>query len=131
MCSFEGCRGTKRSLGLCGAHYMQKRMVIELKPLRNRYSTDEERKAGAVRRATEYHQRNLFRIREIKMERGCLDCGYNSHPEALDFDHIGTDKIANVTALCYSSKWDKIETEIAKCEVVCANCHRIRTASRR
>lgn len=66
-----------------------------------------------------------------KVEKGCADCGYNAHPRALDFDHIGTDKIADVGWLVHAVvSWTRILAEIAKCEVVCANCHRVRTADR-
>lgn len=68
----------------------------------------------------------------IKLERGCTDCGYRGHPDALEFDHLpGVVKVGNVSALIrLGYSWAKIEAEIAKCEVVCANCHRIRTRTR-
>lgn len=67
----------------------------------------------------------------IKVERGCVDCGYNSHPRALDFDHLGDDKTDGVSRLVSLLRpIDEILAEIAKCEVVCANCHRIRTHER-
>jgi hypothetical protein len=68
----------------------------------------------------------------IKLERGCMDCGYSDHPAALDFDHRpGTGpKRASVAALVTSATLADIDAEIAKCDVVCANCHRIRTAER-
>lgn len=62
---------------------------------------------------------------------GCVDCGYNKHPAALDFDHLhGFTKRAGVGTMVRRS-WGDILEEIAKCEVVCANCHRIRTIGRR
>ena len=64
----------------------------------------------------------------IKLERGCIDCGYNAHAEALDFDHVNDDKLCNVSQ-CHNER--QLLAEIAKCEVVCANCHRVRTAARR
>jgi len=70
------------------------------------------------------------RINAIKLERGCADCGYAAHPAALEFDHLpGVGKVQNIAAMPCNS-WAAIEAEIAKCEVVCANCHRIRTAER-
>lgn len=69
------------------------------------------------------------RIDQIKQAAGCTDCGYSSHPAALEFDHVNGDKSSNVSRLI-GSTWDRIEAEIAKCEVVCANCHRIRTVER-
>jgi hypothetical protein len=66
-----------------------------------------------------------------KVRSGCVDCGYNTHPRALDFDHIGTDKTGDVGRLAHSRiAWPRLLAEIAKCEVVCANCHRIRTYER-
>lgn len=81
--------------------------------------------------ARERFGRVLARINAIKLASGCVDCGYNTHPAALDFDHIdGTTKVDNVSKLARLRSWAAIEAEIAKCEVVCANCHRIRTVSR-
>jgi hypothetical protein len=63
-----------------------------------------------------------------KVAAGCTDCGYNTHPRALDFDHIGSDKSGDVGRLAHHRiAWDRLMAEIAKCEVVCANCHRVRT----
>lgn len=67
----------------------------------------------------------------LKVERGCADCGYNAHPRALDWDHVGTDKVGDVGRLAHSRiALVRLLAEIAKCEVVCANCHRIRTWAR-
>lgn len=72
---------------------------------------------------------NLVKIAEIKIKSGCMDCGYNEHPYVLDFDHVRGKKIGSICSLRNRS-WEIIEAEIAKCEVVCANCHRIRTLNR-
>jgi hypothetical protein len=67
------------------------------------------------------------RLKAIKLERGCTDCGYATHAEALDFDHLpGATKLFAVGAPG-NYGWPMILAEIAKCEVVCANCHRHRT----
>ncbi len=76
------------------------------------------------------HRDRLY-MQGIKLERGCTDCGYNAHPAALDFDHLpGTVKRYRLCTM-YGMKRELIDAEIAKCEVVCANCHRVRTADRR
>lgn len=59
---------------------------------------------------------------------GCIDCG-NKNLTVLQFDHLN-DKSRNIGDMRGTS-WMTIEKEAAKCEVVCANCHMIRTASRR
>lgn len=66
-----------------------------------------------------------------KLNTGCADCGYDKHPAALHFDHLpGTVKLFDV-ARGVNGNEEKLWTEIAKCEVVCANCHAVRTADRR
>ena len=68
----------------------------------------------------------------IKKQRGCVDCGYNAHAVALQFDHINGNKKDSVSNLIRSDyAWKTILEEINKCEVVCANCHAIRTRDRK
>ena len=67
-------------------------------------------------------------IRQIKLERGCVDCGYKGHPDALEFDHVRGIKLMMVSS-CRSAK--EVDEEISKCEVRCANCHTVITAKRR
>lgn len=78
----------------------------------------------------EYLTRRRQRIEAIKLERGCADCGFNAHPECLDFDHVRGEKKFNL-AQAQTRNWADVEMEIAKCDVVCANCHRLRTYQRR
>jgi hypothetical protein len=69
-------------------------------------------------------------IGEIKLQRGCEEptcVGYPNHPAALDFDHVRGEKLYNVAKMAAGYSWAKILVEIEKCDVVCANCHRIRT----
>ncbi len=65
---------------------------------------------------------------EIKLARGCSHCGYNKHPAALDFHHLSEhEKIASVSSLFATLNLQKILAEVKKCEILCANCHRIET----
>jgi len=69
------------------------------------------------------------KLSEIKETSGCVDCGV-TNPIVLDFDHLH-DKKYNVSRMIHDGfSWAAIKKEIAKCEVVCANCHRIRTHNR-
>lgn len=72
-------------------------------------------------------------LNRIKAERGCVDCGLMmpDHPEVFDFDHLpGVEKSASLSSFLTGGSIDDLMAEVAKCEVVCANCHRIRTRSR-
>ena len=74
-------------------------------------------------------ERTAF-ISWVKIGVGCYDCGYNEHPAALDFDHVRGGKTAGLGQMqTYSLV--AIQAEMMKCEVVCANCHRVRTATRK
>lgn len=159
-CSFEGCTTRKRAGGFCSGHYQQFKRGSKMTPIGQTVKKAQAGVADGFRlcwvckfikplstyspnnytcrscsaelmlaKAAEIRQK----VSEIKTTTGCSDCGYNKHPAALDFDHLPQyTKSKTVSALVGScSPWSRIEAEIAKCEVVCANCHRVRTANRR
>lgn len=67
---------------------------------------------------------------ELKMlkDRPCADCQESYPYYVMDFDHLNDKDFT----ICGSTKGiKKILAEAAKCEVVCSNCHRIRTHNRR
>lgn len=68
---------------------------------------------------------------DLKTKTPCADCGKNFHPVAMDFDHIKGTKIEGISELAtWGQPLALIKKEIAKCEIVCAVCHRIRTYNR-
>lgn len=58
----------------------------------------------------------------------CIDCG-EGDPLVLEFDHRGS-KAFDIARGLRDRSWHALLTEMAKCDVVCANCHRRRTALR-
>lgn len=61
----------------------------------------------------------------------CMDCGFTPvHHSQMDWDHIQGDKLSNVSQLSQLGSLSKVLEEVSKCELVCANCHRLRTATR-
>lgn len=66
-------------------------------------------------------------INSIKLERGCIDCGYRDHPAALHFDHRDPSTKLFTIAKQMTANYDRLMAEIAKCDVRCANCHAIRS----
>jgi hypothetical protein len=99
-----------------------------------RYSPAElESRKRSDRERTYRRRRELVReIAAYKLAHGCADCGYNAHAAALDFDHLpGFEKRQDIARMVlFARTMETIVTEIAKCEIVCANCHRVRTATR-
>ncbi len=60
---------------------------------------------------------------------GCVDCGYDENIDAIQFDHVRGKKKTNVARLI-GHGLPTLLAEIAKCDVVCASCHFIRSARR-
>ncbi|TXH11668.1 MAG: hypothetical protein E6R04_01065 [Spirochaetes bacterium] len=73
--------------------------------------------------------RNREYIASILLDSKCMDCGY-SNWIALELDHRNpTEKHDAVTRMVNDGVMlERIKAEVAKCDVVCANCHAIRTA---
>lgn len=67
-------------------------------------------------------------VRRLK-EVPCTDCGQQYAYYVMDFDHLD-DKTDNINTLIRNYGRARVLAEIAKCEVVCSNCHRIRTHMR-
>lgn len=77
-------------------------------------------------RARENYQKTQKYIRSLKTK--CSKCGYDRNPAALEFHHPNDNKDSEVAKLA-SKSWsiplkEKIDIEISKCELLCANCHR-------
>ena len=73
--------------------------------------------------------RLILKRKLINMLGGCcVDCGYSGHLSALDFDHIDPKKKSFGLAVGLSIHTEiECEVEAMKCEIRCANCHRIKT----
>lgn len=82
-----------------------------------------ERKARMVVLAREH-------IQQLKGTTPCTDCGVQYPYFVMDFDHL-SDKEYTIAQMVHQGySVDKIQKEIDKCEIVCSNCHRIRTFTR-
>lgn len=61
-------------------------------------------------------------------EHPCVECGEDD-PIVLEFDHINAEtKTATVSKLMLGGSIDELISEIAKCQVLCSNCHKRKTA---
>ncbi len=60
----------------------------------------------------------------------CSDCGREYPYYVMDFDHR-EDKLANISQMPVKyNSFEILDAELAKCDVVCSNCHRIRSYER-
>ena len=55
----------------------------------------------------------------------CTDCGLED-PRVMDFDHVRGEKLFPLAHAVRRGSIRQTQAELAKCDVVCANCHRIR-----
>lgn len=81
-----------------------------------------------LERVTRRQQATLAWLRELRNV-PCMDCGGVFPPWVMDFDHRDpTTKLFNVmSGKVLLKNREVLELEIAKCDVVCANCHHART----
>lgn len=85
---------------------------------------------GVYEQRKRRRQRAAAIIRAFK-DKPCADCGGRFHHAAMDCDHVRGIKLHDVWRLSMSGSLRSIDAELKKCEVVCANCHRIRSYNRR
>ena len=72
-------------------------------------------------------KRRRYKIKDqaVQYKGGCCQiCGYSKHSGALEFHH--TDPAAKDFQIAVKANisWDKIQKELDKCVLLCANCHR-------
>jgi hypothetical protein len=78
-------------------------------------------------RIIEENQRRLY---AYLSSHPCVDCG-QADVRVLEFDHVRGKKLRNISLLLGQGySWETIQAEVDKCEVRCANCHRIKTSER-
>lgn len=87
-----------------------------------RYRDRHPDKQAAMVRGMEERRRWLD---AVKLASGCVACGYDHHPSALQFHHR-EDKSFELSAAGLRS-YDALRAEIKKCDVLCCNCHSIKT----
>lgn len=73
---------------------------------------------------------NNIKLLEYLQKNSCKVCG-ESDPIVLELDHIIEGKLADVSNLIRRNSWEVVELELKKCQVLCANCHRRKTAKER
>ncbi len=133
------CRSCGRETPLDQFNYR-----VKAKGLRQRYCRDctqAQLKAHYQKNTAYYLRKARKRNNELKRRKQekilaylalnpCIDCG-EPDPVCLQFDHRRGQKLKAVSQMLGTYEWDRIEQEIAKCEVRCANCHQKLTARQR
>ena len=85
-------------------------------------------------RYLDYNAKTRGKVRDFlkrAKERPCADCKRTYPYYVMDFDHRpGTDKTYDLSKVARRGSMAVAKVEIAKCDVVCSNCHRERTHER-
>jgi hypothetical protein len=85
--------------------------------------------AEVYKNSGKYRQRNKDYITNLLSKSCCVDCG-NTNLIVLEFDHLKDKKYGIAYLISRGASLGKLQKEIDKCDIVCANCHRIRTDTR-
>ena len=133
---------TMKRCGLCGAikpldefHlYTRQGRQRWCKPCRKEYDRAYHARYAEKRRLQAKERRiRLVRLNQhLKAFGSCADCGGRFHPASMEWDHVpGHTKHDDVSSLARAGKTRQFHAELAKCELVCANCHAVRSYERR
>lgn len=126
------CRKTK-PVGAFSPRKSGKRNAL-CKPCRVDYQREwlkkKKNKEAHERRVEERKQRLKALVDEFKT-RPCSDCGEMFPPYVMECDHVRGTKIDDICRLVRRANKPLLLAELEKCEVVCTNCHLIRTQAQR
>ena len=91
---------------------------------------EKERERNQSRVAGARYRARIRAIIEEAKDRPCADCGRRFPTCVMDLDHVRGEKefkVSEAVQRAYALNIARVKAEIAKCDVVCANCHRLRT----
>ena len=128
------CRKCGREQDLSAFHRRGKIVQAWCRSCRKAYDADYHARNSARRVAQSRDRRaKLARFHaELKAATPCADCDTFFHHAAMTWDHLPEEsKATDVAVLVAGGMRKKFFVEILKCELVCANCHAVRTWSRR
>jgi hypothetical protein len=82
---------------------------------------------GAAKAITDRYRQSRRKFLEECKAVPCADCGLRYPSYVMDFDHRTPGEKSFSVSEGYRLNMDRLKEEIAKCDVICANCHRERT----
>jgi hypothetical protein len=130
----------KKKCGRCGEekslnefHRRRTGRQAWCKPCRRLYDAQYHQKTRErrIKQKRVLHDAFVTWCRSLKEGKPCADCAKIFHPVAMQWDHLpGTIKNASLGDLTRRHNRRRVLEEIGNCELVCANCHAVRTLNR-
>lgn len=87
----------------------------------------EENKQKYIDSVRDRRQKCRLYVIQVKDNAECADCEETFPHYIMDFDHVSGKKVGNISDLAREGSMELLLKEIAKCDLVCSNCHRHRT----
>lgn len=98
---------------------------------RQHYQRHKKRYIEQKRQRLVVYRKKLREFIDTTKQHPCMDCKLCYPTYVMDFDHVRGKKIFDISNAVRTNKaLTQIKTEIEKCDLVCANCHRVRTYNR-
>ena len=101
----------------------------QCKECKNQYFKDNKQRSYDMNNclAKKLTANSMLYVLQYLKDHGCIDCG-EKDPRILEFDHVRGTKVKAISKMVQdNNSLSMIDEEIAKCEVRCANCHRLKT----
>jgi hypothetical protein len=95
------------------------------------FDTERNKKEKPQKRTAAKKREVQEMLGKMKEKSGCIDCKAKYPFYILDFDHVYGKKVANIGQMLDYFSIEDILKEVAKCDIVCSNCHRERTYQRK
>ena len=133
MKTCRSCEGVKPFSDFQKNRHKKDGLQADCRPCRKVVDAESWRRNRDARQARKGQLRReiVEEVRRLKAETPCADCGGRFHSVSMQFDHRpGESKHADVATLCRNGARQATWREIAKCDIVCANCHAVRTYER-
>ena len=113
--------------------YTTEQREAQRKRVRAHYAANKQYYVDKARKNNDAHNEKLREYLQGYLKaHPCVDCG-NTDLRVLEFDHVRGEKKFNISDAARKDTWTSLldlQNEIVKCDVRCANCHRIVTVER-
>lgn len=135
-CSAPNCIRQSYAFGYCNAHYLRMRSGTDMSaPIKNRRrgadcidcGNSTNSKGGWHRCAPCYKKERRRLVKRICVEHfgdKCRNCEKSYPLPVYDFHHFGA-KDGSISIMMADASPEALEAELAKCVLLCANCHRL------